>query len=416
MSAEASPIDGPVGAGLWARADRVLPGGGIYLTRSADMAGRGILPGFIAAAEGCHVTDVDGKRYVDFLGANGPNILGYRHPEVEAAADRVRRDITTASLYPPQLVDLIEQLVIRHEPMRWGVAAKNGSDAVSLGVRIARQHTQRRHVVAFDRAYHGNDDELASGPPHGTLSDLTSDVHRLPWNEPERLVEYVRHHGTDIAAIVTNPIEQTPRRPTVDATRDFVDAIEQVRDRCGCLVVFDDVRHGFRLHPIGSYRLVGLEPDLVAYGKALGNGHSVSALLGRDDLRRAARKILFTSTYMFEAPPMAAAVATLEIYERDRVFDHLCAMGERLTAGLLAAAGDAGHDVELSGPPTMPTLLVADDPDGARVRSFSRAAADAGVIFHPFLNWNLSLAHTSGDIDEAVHAARIGFEAMPLAG
>jgi glutamate-1-semialdehyde 2,1-aminomutase len=413
---EQSPIDGPLGAELWDRADRVLPGGGVYLTRSADMSGRGVLPGFIAQADGCRVTDIDGRQYIDFLGANGPNLLGYRYPEVEAAADAVRRTITTASLFPPQLVDLIEQLVARHESMQWGVAAKNGSEAVSLGARVARQHTQRRGIVAFERAYHGNDAELASGPPGGALSDLTAEVHRLPWNDAEALVQHMDRHGNNVAAVVLNPIDQTPRKPTVGASKEFVRAIEHVRDHWGCLVVFDDVRHGFRLHPEGSYRLLGLEPDLVAYGKALGNGHSVSALLGSDEVRRAVRKILFTSTYMFEAPPMAAAIATLEIYERDSVFDHLTAMGERLRSGLVNAAADAGHAVTLSGPPTMPTLLVADDPDASKVRHFSRAAADAGVIFHPFLNWNLSLAHTVDDIDTAVEAARIGFSAMTAHG
>jgi glutamate-1-semialdehyde 2,1-aminomutase len=415
MASDRSPVDGPLGRGLWDRADRVLPGGGIYLTRSADMSGRGGLPGFIAQADGCRVTDVDGKEYIDFLGANGPNLLGYRHPEVEAAAASVRRRITTASMFPPHLVELIEQLVDRHQPFDWGVAAKNGSEAVSLGVRVARQHTQRRSVVAFERAYHGNDPELASGPPTGPLTDVTADVYRLRWNDPGALQDHMARHGNDVAAIVMNPIDQTPGTPTIDASLDFVEAIEQARHQWGALLVFDDVRHGFRLHPIGSYRSVGLEPDLVAYGKALGNGHSVSALLGSADLRRAARKILFTSTYMFEAPPMAAAIATLEIYDRDEVFDHITAMGRRLCAGLATAAGEAGHDVTLSGPPTMPTLLVADDPDGTRVRSFSRAAAEAGAILHPLLNWNLSLAHGDADIDTAIEAARAGFDAMPPA-
>lgn len=404
-----NPADGPVGQELWRRADRVLPGGGVYLTRSADMAGRGVLPGFIGANEGCRVVDVDGREYIDFLGANGPNILGYRHPEVEAAADRIRSHLTTASLFPPTLVEVVERILQTWTDMDWGVVAKNGSEVVSLAARVARQHTGRSHLIGFASAYHGNDPELAIGTPDGPLTTITADVHRLPWNDANRLVDHVSEHGDDIAAIVLNPLDQRPRVPTTDASVDFIAAIEQARDRWGIVVVVDDVRHCFRLHPEGSHHLLGLEPDLIALGKALGNGHSISALLGAEELRRSVRKIMFTSTYMFEAPPMAAAMTTIDIYERDAVFDHITLMGERLRRGLIAGAAAAGHDVVLSGPVTMPSLLFDDDADLSKGRTFSRLAAEAGIIFHPLLNWNLSGAHRAADIDAAVDAAGTAF-------
>ncbi|MEZ5278933.1 MAG: aminotransferase class III-fold pyridoxal phosphate-dependent enzyme [Acidimicrobiales bacterium] len=408
-----NPVDGPAGRDLWNRADRVLPGGGIYRSRSADMAGRGVLPGFIAAAQGCHVVDADGRRYVDFLAANGPNILGYRHPEVEAAADEMRSRLTTASLFPPVLVEVVERLLGSWPQMNWGVVSKNGSEVVSLGARVARQHTGRTQLIGFARAYHGNDPELAVGTPEGPLTAITGDVHRLPWNGAQELVDHVAAHPDAFAAIVVNPLDQTPAAPTVDASEDFVAAMAEVRNRWGVLVVFDDVRHGFRLHPQGSHRLLGIEPDLIALGKALGNGHSISALLGRQELRAAARRIMFTSTYMFEAAPMAAAIATLDVYERDDAFSHITDMGTRLCAGLSEAATAAGQRIVLSGPVTMPTLLFDDDADKSKVRAFSRAAAGAGAIFHPFLNWFLSAAHTAADIDHAIEAAAVGFEAVP---
>ena len=212
------PIDGPAGRARWDRADRVLPGGGIYLTRSADMAGRGVQPGFIASADGCRVTDVDGRTYVDLMGANGPNVLGYRHPEVEAAVDEVRGRLTTASMFPDLLVDVVERLVATVPSMGWGVVAKNGSEAVSLGARVARQMTGRRVVVAFEQAYHGNDPELALGPPAGPLTQITEDVHRLPWNGAQELLDHAEAHGDAIAAVVCNPLHQSPRTRTVAAS------------------------------------------------------------------------------------------------------------------------------------------------------------------------------------------------------
>ena len=410
---DSDPIDGPVGADLWERADKVLPGGGVYLTRSADMSGRGVLPGFIAANDGCRVTDVDGREYIDFLGANGPNILGYRHPEVEAAADRMRSRITTASLFPPSLVEVVERLLETWSTMGWGLVAKSGSEVVTLGGRVARQHTQRPSLVAFEHSYHGNDPELANGPPAGPLTTLTDDVIRLPWNDPQRLTELFEIHGDDIAGIVLNPLDQRPLIQTTEPSAEFLAAIEEARERWGALVILDDVRHGFRLHQSGSHRRLGIEPDLIALGKALGNGHSISALIGLEQLRGAARKIMFTSTYMFEAPPMAAAIATLDVYERDDVYSHISAIGDRLVDGIVRAATQSGHRVEMSGPSTMPTLLFDDDPKSWRIRAFSRAAAEQGVIFHPFLNWNLSAAHKAADIDTAIEAAATAFAATP---
>jgi glutamate-1-semialdehyde 2,1-aminomutase len=410
-----NPVDGPQGAALWARADRVLPGGGIYLSRSADMARRGVLPGFIVAAEGCRVTDADGRSYLDFLCANGPNLLGYRHPEVEEAARRQAQRMTSASLFPASLVEVIEQLVARFEGMAWGVVSKNGSEVVALAIRVARQHTQRRLVITFDKAYHGNDPEFASSPPPGVLKSGTADVLRSPWNNPQALADLAREHAGQVAAILLNPNEQIPLAPTVEASPEFLAQIRQLQAE-GVVLVVDDVRHGFRMHPFGSHRLLGLQPDLLTLGKALGNGYSISALLGSDAMRRAARKILFTSTYMFETPPMHAAMACLTVYDRDAVFDHMTQMGARLRTGLLAAAAETGHRIGISGPLAMPTLLFEDDPDLVRGRCFSHEAAKQGVIFHPVLNWFMSGAHTAQDIDQAIEMARMAFRKTPTQG
>jgi glutamate-1-semialdehyde 2,1-aminomutase len=409
------PVDGPAGRGLWSRADAVLPGGGIYFSRSADMAGRGVLPGFIAAADGCRITDVDGRRYLDFLCANGPNILGYCHPEVEQAVRAQSARLTSASLFPPALVDIVERLVARVPGMAWGLVAKNGSEVVSLGVRVARQHTQRPLVVAFTNAYHGNDPELASSPAPGMLSERTRDVLRVPWNDCQCLADTLREHGDRVAAVLLNPLDQNPRQATRSASAEFVAALSELRSRYGFVVVFDDVRHGLRLHAVGSHKVLGIEPELITFGKALGNGHAISALLGTDTMRKAARKILFTSTYMFEAPPMQAALKTLEIYDREDVLAQITASGTRLREGFLTVAAAAGHRISYSGPVTMPTLLFEDDSNGDIQRRFARTAAGLGAVFHPALNWNLCAAHRRSDIDEAVAIAAAAFRQTPPA-
>ena len=173
--------DGPLGEKLWDRADRVLPGGRIYLSRSADFAGRGVLPGFIAAGDGCRIVDPDDKTYIDFLCANGPILLGHHHPEVDAAASKQAAIADSTSLYPPVLVEFSERLVERTADATWVVVGKNGADMVALGCRVARAATGRSKIVQFTDAYHGFAPELVpmgAGVPEQSRSDVV----RVVWN------------------------------------------------------------------------------------------------------------------------------------------------------------------------------------------------------------------------------------------
>jgi glutamate-1-semialdehyde 2,1-aminomutase len=406
--------DGPRGREYWNRAERVLPGGGIYISRSAQFAGSGIQPGFIASAEGCRVTDVDGRQYVDFLCANGPILLGYRHPEIEEAARLQAEQADSASYYPPVLVELAERLVDRVEQMAWAVPAKNGSDVVALAARVARGATERETLILFEHAYHGFDPEFVPGAG-GVPRVRRAKALRVTWNDVDALERAARECDGDLAGIVLDALDQNPAQDTVEPSKDFIRAIDHLRERTGAKLVLDDVRHGFRLNPAGSHVALGIEPDLVCLGKGLGNGYPVSALLGTEELRDAARKLAFTASFAFGAVALRAAVKTLEIYERDAAFATLWRAGERLRDGIVAAGRQTGHRIRYTGPPTMPTLLFEDDPERERGRQFSLEAALRGALFHPNLNWFLNASHDDAAIDEAISIAAEAFRATPAA-
>ena len=406
--------DGPRGREYWSRAERVLPGGGIYISRSAQFAGAGIQPGFIASAQGCRVTDVDGRQYVDFLCANGPILLGYRHPEIEEAARLQSEHADSASYYPPVLVELAERLVDRVERVAWAVPAKNGSDVVALAARVARGATERETLILFEHAYHGFDPEFVPGA--GGVPRVRRDkALRVPWNDVDALERAARECDGDLAGIVLNALDQNPARDTVEPSKAFIRAIDDLRERTGAKLVLDDVRHGFRLNPAGSHVALGIEPDLICLGKGLGNGYPVSALLGTEELRDAARKLAFTASFAFGAVALRAAVETLEVYDRDAAFATLWRAGERLRDGIVAAARQTGHRIRYTGPPTMPTLLFEGDPERERGRQFSLEAALRGALFHPNLNWFLNASHDDDAIDEAVSIAAEAFRATPAA-
>ncbi len=400
-------VDGAAGQALWGRADRVIPGGNIYMSRSARFGGEGNLPGFIERAEGCRITDVDGRTYLDFNCGNGPNLLGYLHPEVEAAAQAQAAKASLASFFPPALVELSERLLQAFPGHDWAVPVKTGSDATALAARVMRAATGRPLILVFKNAYHGMSPEFISRPNQGWD---TSNLRRVAWNDAEAVSELARTEGDRLAGILLNPLDQNPMRPTQSADQAFLDAIVDARRTTGAHLAVDDVRHGFRLHPQGSHKLLQVDPDLLCLGKALGNGHSVAAVLGRENLREACSRLALTSTFIFDPVPFRAAMTTMDIYQRDGAFETIEAAGLRLKTGLVEAAARTGHRIEMSGPDTMPTLLFADDPDNARAQRFARHAAHLGAIFHPSLNWFLCAAHDDEAIDEAVAIAEQAFE------
>ncbi|MEE4361706.1 MAG: aminotransferase class III-fold pyridoxal phosphate-dependent enzyme [Pseudomonadales bacterium] len=406
-------VDGPEGHALWARADRVLPGGAIYVSRSADFAGRGNLPGFIASAEGPFVTDVDGRRYIDFLCANGPMLLGYRHPEVEAAAARQQALGDSMSFYSPTLIAWIERLLEQFPGFAWGLVGKNGSDMVALALRVARVATERAMVVTFDRAWHGFDAELAARPDRAP-DDRQAHLRRLPWNDVAALEHWFEEWGERTAAILLNPLDQALLHSTRSLSAPMAEALARMRTTYGCLIILDDVRHGLRLHAQGSHHVCALDPDLLCVGKAIGNGFATAGLLGRSAQRSAAAKIPFTASFAFGATACAAGIATLDVYARDQALARMERAGARLVDGLRRAAEAAGHGVEISGPATMPTLRFEGESSFSRGQCFVREAARRGVLFHPALNWFLSAAHDDAVIDEAIAVAADAFARTPL--
>lgn len=406
-------VNGPRNSALWRRADELIPRGGIYFTRSARFAGNDVLPGFIDYAEGCRVTDVDDRSYIDFNCGNGPNLLGYRHPEIEAAAQAQAQKTDLAAFYNEAMVDYAERLIRWSGTMQWVIPVKNGSDATNLALRTMRSARQNALVILFTSAYHGFGPEIALSPEFDA-DGATRNILRLPWNDVGALNDALHAHGSNVAGIMLNPLHQSPVQVTRTTSQEFIAAIENFRAETGAFVAVDDVRNGFRLHPRGSHRFMGIEPDLLCLGKALGNGHAVSALLGKDALRAGVEQIQLTATYMFSAVAHRVGIAVLDVYERDAVFNHLQAMGKRLVDGLTRVGREQGHeDILLSGPETMPMFLLQNDVRAKRARIFAREAALRGAIFHPTLNWFLCHAHKEADIDEAISIGEEAFRHTP---
>jgi glutamate-1-semialdehyde 2,1-aminomutase len=396
-------------AALRARARRVVPGG-MWGHLNAARLPEGY-PQFFASAEGCRVRDVDGREYIDFMCSWGPILLGHRHPEVEAAAmaQAARGDCLNG---PGEvMVELAEDFVALMPHADWAMFQKNGSDATTSCVTIARAHTGRRKVLVARGSYHG---ALPWCSPSvvGITSEDRAHLLHFEYNDVESLRAAVDQAGQDIAAVLVTAFRHDMGRDLELPTREFAQAARAACDRAGAALIIDEVRAGLRLDVRGSWEALGVRPDLSAWSKAIANGHALAAVTGNDQFREAASKVFVTGSFWCGTVAMAAARATLRIARATDVPGHIRAMGLRLRERLALLANQNGVAIRQSGPPQMPLMLFDADPEARKGRVFCSTALRHGAFFHPQHNMFLSAAHRSADIDEALEAASHGFRAV----
>jgi len=391
------------------RARRVIPGGMWGHMNAARLPPE--YPQYFAKAEGARIWDVNGREYVDFMCAWGPMVLGYRDPDVETAV-RAQSALGDSLNGPSErLVELAELLAETIPHCDWSMLAKNGTDATTIALTIARAATEKRKVLIARKAYHGAA-PWCTPYPAGTLPEDRAHQIFYDYNDPASLEQAAAEAGDDLAAIIATAIRHDIGRDHEMPNRIFAEAARKIADRTGAALILDDVRCGFRLDLGGSWELVGVRPDLTAFSKAIANGYALAAVTGRDRFRDAATRIFTTGSFWFQAIPMAAALATLS---KLHAIDGTALMhraGLRLREGLQAQADSRGIKIRQSGPPQMPLVLFEDDPEVTKGKFFCVEALKRGVFLHPVHTMFLSCAHTDAEIDRALEATDGAFAAV----
>lgn len=398
-----------IDADLRTRAERVIPGGMWGHTAAARQPPG--YPQFFERADGCRIWDVDGRASIDFICSWGPIVLGHHDPDVEAAVRAQAAKGDTLNGPTPRLVELAELLVDLIPHADWAVFSKNGTDATTACVTIARAGTGRRKVLVARGAYHGAAPWCTPSVAGVTAEDRVHLIH-FEYNDPASLREAAVVAGDDLAAVIVSGFKHDLGKAHELPTIGFTRAAREVCDAVGAALIVDDVRAGFRLDLGGSWESVGVRPDLSAFSKAIANGYPLAAVTGGDRFRDAASRVFVTGSFWTAAVPMAAAIATLTKLRETDGIAHMRAMGERLRAGLEAQSAAHGFRLVQTGPPQMPLILFADDPDRTIGRAFCREALDRGVYLHHVHTMFLSTAHTPADIDEALEATDGAFAAL----
>ncbi|SKA36004.1 glutamate-1-semialdehyde 2,1-aminomutase [Enhydrobacter aerosaccus] len=396
-------------AALRARAEKVVPSGMWGHLHAAKLPGG--YPQFFHRGEGGVLWDVDGNRYVDFMCSWGPNLLGHHHPEVEEAAERQRRDGDCMNGPAEVMVELAELVVDMVGHADWTQFQKNGTDATTTCVTLARAATSRRKILVAKGAYHGAVPWCSPSLLGVTAEDRAHLVY-FTFNDVESLEAAAKMAGDDVAGILVSAFRHDLGFDQELPTAEFARAARRICDDKGAALIIDEVRAGFRLNAAGSWESLGVRPDLSAWSKAIANGYALAAVTGADWLRTAAAQVFVTGSFWAGAVAMAAAVATLKIVRRDDVPSRLAQCGLMLREGLETRSRQFGVSIRQSGPAQMPALLFDDDPDYRKGFVFCNSMLERGVYFHPKHNMFLCAAHTEADIAAALDAAEHAFSVV----
>ena len=391
------------------RAQLVIPGG-MYGHLRSDRLPEGY-PQFFERGEGCHLWDVNGKRYVDFLCSWGPIVVGHGNPVVAEAVARQTAAGDCLNGPSERLVELAERLVGLIPHADWALFGKNGTDATTTCVTLARAASGKRKILVAEGAYHGAT-PWCSPNQYGVTPEDRAHMLTYKYNDTGSLETAVQRAGDDLAGIVVSAFKHDFGKDQEMPDAAFARRARELCDANDAALIVDDVRAGFRLTMRGSWDLVGVQPDLSAWSKAIANGHALAAVTGNDRYRDAASKLFVTGSFWCSAVSMAAALATLDVLESVDGPTRMREMGQRLRDGIAAQSAEFGIGVRQSGPPQMPTMLFDNDPDCEKGNFFTLEALKHGAYLHPRHNMFLSTAHTEADIDFALDATRKAFEAL----
>jgi glutamate-1-semialdehyde 2,1-aminomutase len=411
----------------FSRALQVMPGGVNSPARA--FGGVGGEPIFIERAEGPWLIDVDGNRYLDYIGSWGPMILGHGHPPVVAALEAAIHRGTSygaPTLQETELAELIIEAVPSVEKVR---LVSSGTEATMSAIRLARGYTGREVIVKFAGNYHGHVDSLlvAAGSSAATLGVPNSpgvtagtarDTLVLPYNNPAALEEAFTRDGDRIAAVIFEPV--AGNMGCVVPTEEFRQALTTMAKRYGALLICDEVMTGFRVAYGGAQSLFGLTPDLTTMGKVIGGGLPVGAYGGAAkfmDHVLPAGKVFQAGTLSGNPLATAAGIATLKALRDSDAYSVLENLSQQLAEGLSAAARSAGVPHTLTRVGSMMTLFFNPGPvtdwesaarsDTQRYARFFWGMMDHGVYLpcSQFEALFVSTAHTTEQIDETIAVA-----------
>jgi len=390
---------------LFEEALTLIPGGVLGARKPGDFID-GEYPIFLDTGKGSRLVDVDGNEFIDFLCGYGPIILGYCEKEVDEAVYKQIKDkgfcFSLTQKFQNELAKKLTSIVPSSE---MSVFLKTGSDATTASIRIARAHTKKLKVMRC--GYHGWHDwcvEMKGGIP----SKFYEDVFEFQYNNLDQLKELMTTHGDETAAIIMTPFGHPNHQKMQEPNTGFLEGARQIADKYGAVLIYDEIRTGFRLSMGGAQKLYGVTPDLTVLGKAMANGYPISVVTGKKEIMMAAEKKLFiSSTFFPNSEAFVAALKTIEILERDKVLVDIWKKGKGFMNGIQALIDKHDVGAEMTGVAPMFYITFKKDETGAykgKRKDFYTQLIRKGFFFTPFHHAYISYRHTQEDLDLTLKA------------
>jgi glutamate-1-semialdehyde 2,1-aminomutase len=419
---------------LFARARQLMPGGVNSPVRAFKSVGGE--PFFTARADGPYLWDVEGKRYIDYVGSWGPMIVGHNHPAVRDAVVAAAQNGLSFGTPSPAEVTMAETIVKLVPSIDMVRMVNSGTEATMSAIRLARGATGRNKIVKFEGCYHGHGDSFLVKAGSGALTfgvptspgvpkaaaDLTL---TLPYNDINAAHALFAEHGADIAGLIIEPVAGNMN--CIPPKEGYLEALRELCTAHGALLIFDEVMTGFRVALGGAQAHYGITPDLTCFGKVIGGGMPVGAYGGRRDLMEQvapAGPVYQAGTLSGNPVAMAAGLAMLELIQAPGFYDDLAKRTAKLTDGIAAAAKKHGipfsttrvgamFGLFFTGE-TVETYAQATAADVASFNAFFHGMLERGVYLAPsaFEAGFVSSAHSDAIIDETIATADAVFATL----
>ena len=343
------------GQKLYSKAKQIVAGGNMLLSKRPEMFLPEQWPSYFSKSKGCEVWDLDGKKYIDTLMMPGTNSLGYNYEEIDEAVKETINSGNMSTLNAPEEVELTERLVELHPWADMARFARSGGEANSVAIRLARAASGKDNVAFC--GYHGwHDWYLASNlsdskgldghllpglDPHGVPKNLKDSVHPFEYNNFDKLEELVK---TKNIGVVKMEVYRNK-----EPENNFLHRVRKLANEHNIVLVFDECTSGFRKNFGGLHKLYDVEPDVAMFGKALGNGYAVTAVLGKREVMQAAEKSFISSTFWTERIGSSAALATLKAMDKEKSWEKITSMGEEINKEWIKLSQEYELPITISG-------------------------------------------------------------------
>lgn len=369
-------------------------------------------PFFSSKAKGAYIWDVDGNRFIDYMCAYGPNVLGYNDEDVEEAIRKQNEKGNCTTLPSSIMVDLAELMVETVDMAEWAFFAKNGGDVTSFALMIAKAATGRKKTILVKGGYHGVAPWTQKLGYAGIVEEDVANNLYVDWNNYDQVEKLVKEHKNEIACFMATPYHHPVFTDSQLPEQDYWKKIRKLCTDNGIVLAVDDVRCGFRLDMKGSDHFFGFKADLMCFCKAIGNGQNVSVLCGIDSLRDAASQVMYTGSYWLSAVPFAAGIACINKLKRINGPEYMKNIGKKLTEGMAQAGKCNGFNLKISGIPSMWYMRIEDDDSMMLHQEWVAECVKRGAFFTNHHNLFTNCAMTNDDVNLTIEIAEEAFQVL----